>query len=97
LKRRIQKCALAEVDLLGIWQYTFECWGADQADGYLDDLDQGIARLADNPEMGVSRESVRAGYSVLFINDHAVYYKVAGTLVRIVRVLHGQMDPDKHL
>ena len=36
MKRQIRKSALAERDLLDIWQYTFETWGADQADEYLD-------------------------------------------------------------
>jgi toxin ParE1/3/4 len=96
LKRWIHKSALAESDLLGIWQYTFESWGADQADEYLDELEQAISRLASIPEVGVSRELVRAGYRVLFVNDHAVYYNVASNPVRIVRVLHGRMDPDNH-
>ena len=47
--------------------------------------------------MGVSRELVRAGYRVLTTNDHAVYYTATEMVVRIFRVLHGQMDPAKHL
>jgi toxin ParE1/3/4 len=89
--RRILKHALAESDLIGIWQYSFEQWNAVQADKYLDDLDS-IRQLADSPEMGAERDYVREGYRVLFINSHAVYYTVTPSTIHIVRVLHGRMD-----
>jgi toxin ParE1/3/4 len=95
--RRIRKHALAESDLIGIWQYSFEQWNAVQADNYLDELDSGIRQLADNPEMGAERDYVREGYRVLFINSHAVYYTVTPSAIHIVRVLHGRMDPGMHL
>lgn len=59
--RRIRKHALAESDLIGIWQYSFEQWNAVQADNYLDELESGIRQLADNPEMGAERDYVRGG------------------------------------
>jgi toxin ParE1/3/4 len=55
LRRTIHKSTLAELDLVDIWEYSFEQWDADQADKYLDELDRGISLLADNPELGVSR------------------------------------------
>lgn len=95
--RRIRKHALAESDLIGIWQYTFEQWDAAQADKYLDELNAGIQQLTDNPEMGMKRDYVREGYRVLFVNSHAVYYTVTSSVIHIVRVLYGQMDPGRHL
>lgn len=97
MRRTIHKSALAELDLIGIWEYSFEQWDADQADKYLDELDRGISLLADNPELGVSREEVREGYRVLFINSHAIYYTITPSTIFIVRVLHEQMDPARHL
>ena len=67
------------------------------ADKYLDELDSGIRKLADNPEIGVTRDHVRDGYRVLFVGSHAVYYTVVPDTVHIIRVLHGSMDPDRHL
>jgi toxin ParE1/3/4 len=88
---------LAERDLIGIWQYTFGQWGEAQADHYLAELDEGIQRLTNNPELGASRADVRAGYRVLFIKRHAIYYKVASTVIHIIRVLHVRMDAEGHL
>ena len=95
--RKIQKHERAENDLIDIWLYSFELWGSDQADRYLDELDKGIRSLARNPEIGAKRDYVRAGYRVLFLNSHAVYYTFTPSTIHITRVLHGQMDPDRHL
>lgn len=97
MKRKIHKTARAERDLIGIWDYTFRQWSEAQADEYLDELDAGIGVLAENPALGVSRDEVRAGYRVLFIGSHAVYYTVTRSRVLIVRVLHERMDPGGHL
>jgi toxin ParE1/3/4 len=95
--RKIHVHALAESDLIDIWRYSFEEWGEVQADKYLDQLDSGIGKLADNPELGMKRDYVRDGYRVLFIGSHAVYYTATAERVHIIRVLHGRMDPDRHL
>ena len=95
--RKIHVRESAERDLLGIWQYSFEQWGELQADKYLDELDSGIKKLADNPEVGIKRDYVRDEYRVLFVGSHAVYYRVTPDTVHIIRVLHGRMDPDRHM
>jgi toxin ParE1/3/4 len=97
LTRKVHKQERAENDLIDIWLYSFEQWGSDQADRYLDELDKGIRSLARNPEIGASRDYIREGYRVLFINSHAVYYIVTPSTILITRVLHSQMDPDRHV
>jgi toxin ParE1/3/4 len=97
LIRRIHKHALAESDLIGIWQYSFERWSADQADRYLDELDAGIQQLARNPELGARRDYAREGYRILLVNSHAIYYTVMPSTIHVIRVLHAQMDPGKYL
>ena len=87
----------AEDDLVAIWQYSFETWGADQADRYLDGLNDGIARLAENAELGVDCSHIRAGYRRLQVLHHCVYYRVCTLRIEIVRVLHERMNPDRHL
>ena len=97
MKRKIRLSVLAETDLIAIWEYSFREWDDALADRYLGELDQGIQALAANPELGAARDSVRRGYRVLFINRHAVYYTVSPLIINVVRVLHGQMDPSRHL
>ncbi len=95
--RQIVLTALAESDLMDIWHYTCNQWNAIQADKYLDALDRGIRNLMENPNLGVRRDFVRQGYRVLLIHRHAIYYTVTASAIRIVRVLHGRMDPDSLL
>jgi toxin ParE1/3/4 len=85
--RKVQVHALAESDLVGIWRYSFEQWGDEQADKYLGGLDSAIRSLADNPERGIGRENVCKGYRVLFVGSHAVYYTVTPTAINVIRVL----------
>lgn len=89
--------ALAEQDLVDIWQYTAEQWNKEQADSYLDAIGLAIEQLLRQPEMGARRDSVRDGYRVLFVNHHAIYYLITPFAVQIVRVLHARMDPQRHM
>lgn len=95
--RTVRLSVLAENDLLDIWHYSFQEWDAAQADMYLDELEKAFNLLAEHPELGPSRGYVRNGYRVFAVGRHAVYYTVTDTAVRIVRVLHSQMDPERHL
>ena len=95
--RTIHVHGWAESDLIDVWRYSFEQWGEAQADNYLDELDSGIRKLADDPEIGAKRDYAPEGYRVLFVGSHAVYYTVTPDAVHIIRVLHGRMDPDRHL
>lgn len=97
MKWSVRKSGLAESDLVGIWEYSFEEWGGAQADTYLDELDEAIRLLTDNPELGANRDFVRKGFRVLFVNRHSIYYTMTNTDIYVVRVLHEQMDPAKHL
>jgi len=83
--RKIHVQALAESDLIGVWQYSFEQWDAAQADKYLDELDKGIRALVDNPELGNKRDYVREGYRVPFVNRHAVYYTISPSAIHVIR------------
>ena len=97
MPRSVRISALAEADLMEIWRYTADRWSPEQADTYLDGLGAAFQGLAAQPSMGARRDAVREGYRVLFVGEHAVYYRVAPAAVHVVRVLHGRMDPERHL
>ncbi|NCC85319.1 MAG: type II toxin-antitoxin system RelE/ParE family toxin [Clostridia bacterium] len=95
--REIVKRPRARQDLKDIWRYSFETWGEIQADTYLAELDAGIACLRTNAALGKPRDDLRPGYRSLRINEHMIYYRVTPSVIRVVRVLHVRMDPDRHL
>jgi len=93
----IHKQVAAEDDLVAIWRYSLERWGIEQADRYLDELDEGIEALAGKPCLGSDCGHIRAGYRRLRIRHHSVYYRLSSSRIEIVRVLHECMEPDRHL
>ena len=87
----------AESDLTGVWLYTCEEWGIEQADIYLDQLGAGIKQLMSHPLLGANYAHVARGYRRLQIEHHAVFYQVSESEVLIVRVLHEDMDAPQRL
>ena len=82
----------AETDLADIWQFTFETWGAAQANTYLEQLDLGFHQLAKNPKLGKPGDEIRTGYRCLHLSRHMAYYRIQDRQIIIVRVLHERMD-----
>ena len=87
----------AESDLIGIWMYTCEEWGADQADTYLDRLAAGMEQLINYPSLGTDYTHVLTGYRRLQVEHHTVFYQVLEPEVLVVRVLHEDMDAPERL
>lgn len=87
----------AESDLIGIWVYTCEEWGVDQADNYLDRLETGMKRLIDHPSLGANYDHVFSGYRRLQVEHHAVFYQLHDSKVLVVRVLDEDMDAPERL
>ena len=94
---KIQRSAAAGSDLDAIFDYTAEQWGVDQAAAYLAGLEQAMQRLGDFPELGASAADVRPGYRRLRHKRHVIFYRLAGSVIRIERILHERMDAANHL
>ncbi len=87
----------AESDLISIWLYTCETWGAERADEYLDQLELGVKHLLGHPKLGVDYSHILPGYRRLRIEHHDVFYKVLVGEILIVRVLHEDLDAPRRL
>jgi toxin ParE1/3/4 len=97
MARRLVKDRAGEEDLIGIWVYSFETWGEAQADRYLALLEDGIGRILHDPLTGRQRDALRRGFRSVRVERHVVFYTFTDEEVRIRRVLHEVMDPDRHL
>lgn len=97
MSRRLVHDRAAQTDLINIWVYSFETWGDVQADHYLDALALGIDSLAEAPERGVRRDTLREGYWSKRIEHHIIFYTFTDEEIRIRRVLHEVMDVGRHL
>ncbi|MEN3157628.1 type II toxin-antitoxin system RelE/ParE family toxin [Alkalimonas sp. NCh-2] len=87
----------AESDLIGIWVYSCEKWGADQADNYLDRMETGMKQLTHHPLLGTDYAHVLPGYRRLQVEQHAVFYQVLKAEILVIRVLHLDMDAPARL
>lgn len=86
--------AIADMD--GIWDYTAETWGVDQADRYTDDIRDACHALAKGLKKGRSVD-VRDGYLKYAVGKHLVFFVTVDNGIAVIRILHQQMDTDLHL
>jgi toxin ParE1/3/4 len=87
----------ARTDLEGIWDYTAERWGVDQAEDYIRLLQRAIETVADDPRKGRPCDEVRRGYRKYTAGSHVLLYRSVKAGIYIVRILHGRMDFERHL
>ena len=87
----------AEADIDRIADYTTSTWGLRQTNQYLAKLEDGFDLLAQNPSIGRSCESIRAGLRRFEIGRHVVFYLPESDGVLVVRVLHQQMLPNNYI
>ena len=82
----------AKEDIKNIWKYSYEEWGIEQADKYLNELTDKLKLLSDNPQLGVSCDYIRIAYRQYQVNKHIIFYIVGKDRIQIIRVLHEKMD-----
>jgi len=87
----------AEADLRDIWRWSCDQFGETQADRYLDELARGLHGCGAEPERGKQRGTVRPGYWSKLVRKHVAFYTFTDREVLIQRVLHGSMDPPRHI
>ena len=87
----------AERDLEGIWHYTHEQWGVEQAIRYTDALTAAFAELAESPKNAPACDHIRPGYRRSSVERHVVYFRVTSYGIAIIRILHDRMDAPRHL
>ena len=90
----------AEADLAEIWVYSAEQWTLEQADRYIDALVSRFDWLCENPQLWKPRPDITEGLYSYRQESHVIYFRPQGDspdLIEIVRVLHGRMEPARHV
>ena len=87
----------AHDDLSQIWDYTAETWGIEQADQYIQDLVATFRALAEGSKTGTAANQIRLGYFQRVAGKHLIFYTKNRHGIRIVRILHQQMDIPRHI
>jgi toxin ParE1/3/4 len=87
----------ADVDIVGIFEYTIEHFGLAQAENYLTSMDEAFGFLAANPNAGKDYMEVRKGVKGFVHAKHIIFYSIEIDHVFILRVLHHSRDLKRHL
>ena len=88
--------ALACTDLEETWVFTFEEWGLEQADKYLNSLFSRFEWLSRNPYTGKDREDIKDGYYCFPEGMHLVFYTMTEYGIDIIGIPHQNMDVVSH-
>ena len=94
---RIEITGDAEQDLIDIYLYGIEHFGLNQAERYSEILQAKIDTIAENPSFGSDYSFVRDGLRRYESVSHAIHFQRIAESVRVLRILHGRMDPGRHL
>jgi len=87
---------LAEKDLEEIWLYSFTNWSLEKADEYHKNIVSAFEDLAQGTKIG-SAVDVRENYQKYIIGSHIIFYHFSDSNLKIIRILHQQMDISRYL
>jgi toxin ParE1/3/4 len=87
----------ADSHLQEIWRYTRDRWGAAQASAYLAEIEKALDGAIQTPALLRPRPELGDGLVARTTQSHIIYGVVEGDTLIVVAVLHGRMDPRRHL
>jgi toxin ParE1/3/4 len=83
--------ARAKDDLADLWNF-YERISSDLANRKINAVLEEIEELVAFPEMGRSREDIKAGLRVWVSGKHLIFYRIADLEILVERVIHGHQD-----
>lgn len=89
-RNRLTPKAIA--DLEAIWLYTTAQWSAEQADQYVDELEQVFNTLAAMPGIARERREFSPPVRIHPHRQHLIIYREASDAIEIIRILGGSQD-----
>ncbi len=90
---RISRRPLAAADVLEIWNYIAED-SIEQADRWVDRLDEKLGLIAGQPLMGRARNELAVDIRSFPFGRYVVFYVPIEDGIDVVRVLHSARDVD---
>ena len=95
MKPKILLTRKAKKDILEIARYTDAVWGRKQRNRYLEEIDQQLLKLVDNPQLGQDCGFINEGYRKCLVRKHFIYYRIRNDdYLIVVRLIHERMDCD---
>jgi len=86
---------LAKHDLTGIHNWSAREFGVDQANLYVRQIVTTLSRAAEVPGILRDASEVRPGLLKLNTGSHISFVRLVDDEPRVIRILHGRMDPER--
>lgn len=90
---RVTRRPLAAVDILDVWDHIAED-SLEQADRWIDNLDEKLKLIATQPLIGRARGELAAGMRSFPFGRYIIFYAPVDGGIDVVRVLHSARDVD---
>jgi toxin ParE1/3/4 len=81
----------ATLDLIEIWSYIADD-SVENADIFVDQLNEAMQKLCHHPGMGRQREELAPRLRSFPYQRYVIFYRADSNALEIVRVLHGARD-----
>ena len=82
----------AQKDLEDIWLYSYETWSENQANRYIEILEDTFVRLSYMPEQARELLDFDPPVRIFPSAKHIIIYRIAGRAIVIIRVLGARQD-----
>jgi len=92
---RLLYTPLAKRDIATIHAWSVRQFGAGQADHYVRLINTTLKHAAEVPGILRDASDVRAGLHKLHTGSHVSFVRLGEDELRVVRILHGRMDPER--
>lgn len=92
MRRSYDLTLAAEEDLQGIWRYTFETWGFDQAEVYFEQMEACCKAVADGRARSKGLNALPSGVRIHHCKHHYIVYLDEDRRIIIIAILHERMD-----
>ena len=90
---RVTRRPLAAVDILDVWDHIAED-SLEQADRWIDNLDEKLKLIATQPLIGRARGELAADMRSFPFGRYIIFYAPVDGGIDVVRVLHSARDVD---
>lgn len=79
-------------DIQTIFDYSVERWGKQIAEKYLDDLEAGLQRLKEHPDLLKPEPDFHSALMFYRVNKHLLVCDVRAQAIVVLTVVHASMD-----
>lgn len=91
-RTRLSLTRRALSDIHGIFEYSTARWGKPTAEKYIDDLEAGLKRIQEHPDLLKPEPDLHDALQFYRVNQHVLVCDVHPKSIVVLTVIHASMD-----